>query len=245
VLYQELQLSNPLPGAVHLKVYECWAYSLIHKILCTRKLAPRAHIGYLVRYDSTNIFCIWILSKKKVIRTRDVIFDENLFYDLNKPDLAQLLQEEVEQIVEVVNILSLILLKASQLQESLDLDTDLKSENKASPSLTDTSARRKEADITDSHTQILPTPENTPGPQDLNTQLEHTIEPHLDESLIATTTTTREIISDFSEVNIIERSHQQKLSDCQTAYFTELEQLQKLPVYLSTFSSDLLYSCNQ
>ena len=45
------------------------------------KLNPRAHIGYLVRYDSTNIFRIWIPYKGKVISTRDVIFDEYTFFD--------------------------------------------------------------------------------------------------------------------------------------------------------------------
>ena len=77
------------------------------------------------------------------------MFNKNLFYDLNEPDLAQALQKEVEQIVKVVDMLSLALLKASQVQESIDLNTDLKSEDEASLSLTNTLARRKEADITD------------------------------------------------------------------------------------------------
>jgi hypothetical protein len=98
---------------------------------------------------------------------------------------------------------------------------------------------------------MLPTPENTPGPQDPDTQSEHTIEPHPDpepqnnEGSIATSIATREIISDFSEGNIIEGPRQQKPSDRRAAYFAELERPQELPAYLAAFSSGLLYSRNQ
>jgi hypothetical protein len=48
----------------HLKVYRCRAYAMTRnaqkKINRLAKLEPRAHIGYLVGYDSTNIFRIWI-----------------------------------------------------------------------------------------------------------------------------------------------------------------------------------------
>ena len=45
------------------------------------KLSPYASIRYLVGYNSTNIYRIWISSLYKVIRTKDVTFDETLFYD--------------------------------------------------------------------------------------------------------------------------------------------------------------------
>ena len=69
--------------------YTCRAYPLILKETIPRKqkLAPRAHIGYLVGYDSTNIYRIWMPSKKKIIRTKDVTFNEKLFYT-KEPDLA-------------------------------------------------------------------------------------------------------------------------------------------------------------
>jgi hypothetical protein len=58
-----------------------------------RKLDPRAHIGYLVGYDSTNIYRVWIPEKGKVISTRDVIFDEStVFEGKNEPrrlDIAE------------------------------------------------------------------------------------------------------------------------------------------------------------
>ena len=46
---------------------------------------------YLVGYDSTNIFRIWIPHQGKVISTRDVIFDENTFFDGKVESDGQLL----------------------------------------------------------------------------------------------------------------------------------------------------------
>ena len=41
-----------------------------------QRFNPKAWIGYLVGYQSTNIYRIWIPSRNEVISTRDVIFDE-------------------------------------------------------------------------------------------------------------------------------------------------------------------------
>lgn len=38
-----------------------------------RKLDAKAHIGFLVGYESTNIYRVWISHKKKVVSVRDVI----------------------------------------------------------------------------------------------------------------------------------------------------------------------------
>jgi hypothetical protein len=104
VLHQLIKIPHSSPSIAHLRVYEARAYPLIHKIPKSEKLKPRAHIGYLVGYDSTNIFRIWIPSKKQIIRTRDVTFDETLFYNPGTPDIAQQLQLEAEQIIEVVDM---------------------------------------------------------------------------------------------------------------------------------------------
>ena len=82
-----------VPHLGHLKVYGCMAYSLTKQMPKKLKLAEHAHIGHLVGYDSTNIFQIWIPSQYKVIRTRDVMFDETSFYNPHKPDLQQLIEE--------------------------------------------------------------------------------------------------------------------------------------------------------
>ena len=81
------------PNLKHLRLFGCKAYAHIKHIPRKQKLAERAHIGFLVGYDSTNIFRIWIPLKRKIIRTRDILFDENSSYDPSEPDLLQLIEE--------------------------------------------------------------------------------------------------------------------------------------------------------
>jgi hypothetical protein len=59
-----------------------------------RKLDPRAHVGYLVGYNSTNIFRAWIPHQGKVISTRDVIFDEASPVSAGSPAKSHLLRRK-------------------------------------------------------------------------------------------------------------------------------------------------------
>ena len=78
---------------VHLRAYGCWAYVMTTdaqlKWRRRMKLNPWAHIGYLVGYDSTNIYRVWIPHKGIVISTRDVIFDEYTFFIRERPAVPQ------------------------------------------------------------------------------------------------------------------------------------------------------------
>ncbi|KAJ3454754.1 hypothetical protein MRS44_013354 [Fusarium solani] len=81
------------PSIAHLKRYGCRAYALTSTYQRQKdrelKLAPRAHIGFLIGYDSTNIFRIWVPSLQRVLRTRDVTFDESRLYrDGQRPEQA-------------------------------------------------------------------------------------------------------------------------------------------------------------
>src|SRR5436190_3976269 len=174
MLYSLLGLPNPTLELSHLMIYACRVYPLIPKDTIPReqKLAPRAHIGYLVGYDSMNIYRIWMPSKKKIIRTRDVTFNKKLFYNPKEPDLAQILQLDVEQIVEVVDISSTDL---NLLAENLDLDSDLDEDSDSENEITnadfadtpDTVGRSTipTPDSSNSYTPMLPTPEETPEPE--------------------------------------------------------------------------------
>ncbi len=80
----------------HLRKFDCKVY-LIHKNLSRKhKLASRAHIEFLIKYDSTNIFMTWVFSEKKMIRTRNAIFDERLFYKKDgELNLMQLINKSI------------------------------------------------------------------------------------------------------------------------------------------------------
>ena len=73
------------PTNHHLRVYGCKAFALTtvakKKAQRLKRLSPRAWIGYLVGYSSTNLYRIWHPSVNKVFITRDVSFDENCVYD--------------------------------------------------------------------------------------------------------------------------------------------------------------------
>ncbi|KAI0991559.1 hypothetical protein K3495_g16628 [Podosphaera aphanis] len=67
-------------------------------------MLPRAHIGYLVGYDSRNIYRIWIPSKKRVIRTRDVTFDHHSFWTDDDLDIGDILHESADNVLNILNI---------------------------------------------------------------------------------------------------------------------------------------------
>jgi hypothetical protein len=89
-----------LPQMAHLKRYGCRAYPLTQTYKSgqekSNKTEPRAHIGYLCGYDSTNIYRIWIPSLNRVLRTRDVTFNEGVMYDPNAEDTSLLHRQELE-----------------------------------------------------------------------------------------------------------------------------------------------------
>ena len=66
------------------------------------KLDPRAYIGYLVGYDSTNIYKIWIPYKGIVISTRDIIFNKKTFFDGKRTDITKDLHAELDTLIEKI-----------------------------------------------------------------------------------------------------------------------------------------------
>jgi len=96
------------PQLAHLKAYGCRAYAMTSDAQLKKKrlnkLDPRAHIGYLVGYDSTNIYRIWIPHKGIVISTRDVIFNEKTFFDGKRIDLTEDLHAELDTLIERIQL---------------------------------------------------------------------------------------------------------------------------------------------
>jgi hypothetical protein len=98
------------PSIAHLRVYGCRAYALRPQIPRGDKLSPRALIGYLVGYDSSNIYRVWLPNatsrahQGKVIRIRDVTFKEDLFFQ-HRDESDPLLQgEELKAITHTLHM---------------------------------------------------------------------------------------------------------------------------------------------
>ncbi len=88
----------------HLQSYECKAYFLKNIIFRKDRLKSKVFIDYFVRYDFTNIFRIWISSRMRIIRIRNVLFDKTLFYDFAKFDSRHLLIISVKDTLEILKI---------------------------------------------------------------------------------------------------------------------------------------------
>ena len=64
-----------------------------------------AHIDYLVEYEFTNIFCIWIPSWNEIIKIQDIRFNEKIFYSLNEEsDLTAILQKSIDHIIKMIDV---------------------------------------------------------------------------------------------------------------------------------------------
>ena len=110
------------PHLGHLRKFGAKAYALdktLEKKDRKNKMAPRAHIGFLVGYDSKNIFLIWIPSQRKVVRTRDVLFDEESRYERGEVDIFQLISEPM-----IETAFDVSMLPTSAVVEELDSDED-------------------------------------------------------------------------------------------------------------------------
>ncbi|RYP53280.1 hypothetical protein DL770_010999 [Monosporascus sp. CRB-9-2] len=110
-MYREgMMVTDRKPHLGHLRVYGYKAYALTKSVQRKqnrkRKLDPKAWIGYLVGYQSSNIYRIWNPLTNKVVATRDVIFDEKSTFSGNlddlKDDLLKVTEDELRHLLDEV-----------------------------------------------------------------------------------------------------------------------------------------------
>ncbi|KAF6518369.1 hypothetical protein HZS61_002447 [Fusarium oxysporum f. sp. conglutinans] len=98
------------PYQAHLRVYGCKAFAMTREAKTKQqkkhRLNPRAWIGFLVGYQSTNIYRIWNPHTGVVVPTRDVIFNEDEHFngDINqlKDDLLHIGRQELIDLLSEV-----------------------------------------------------------------------------------------------------------------------------------------------
>lgn len=175
---------NKKPSIAHLKLYGCRAYALRPQIPRGDKLTPRALVGYLVGYDASNVYRVWLPKAKsrahqgKVIRTRDVTFKEDLYYQDDDESDPLLSNIELANIIHTLHIPSLRDPQDSSEASSED-ESDSVLESSQSVHDPSTDSHRKPQDY---HNQLLflPTPATTASPQ------QNTLSPHSDQASSAT-----------------------------------------------------------
>ena len=86
------------PDISYFQVIGSKAYVRIPKIPRLQKMEPKAFIGYLLGFESSNSFRIWVPQKHRVIVSRDVTFDEDSRFD--PEDEQPQLSEDVIELIE-------------------------------------------------------------------------------------------------------------------------------------------------
>ena len=89
-----------------------------------QKLDPKSHVGFLVGYELTNIYRIWVPHKKKVVSVRDVIFNEQEVWD---GKLIQRTPDEIKEMdktIEVIKIPESEVMEIEDIQLGEDVDVD-------------------------------------------------------------------------------------------------------------------------
>lgn len=159
-----LGITDPQPKVQHIRIYGCRAYPLIQNQLKLNKLGPRTSIGYLVGWDSTNIFRIWIPTLQKVIRTRDVTFDEQHKYDPNHIILP--IPQEVLQAISTIEIISLPQYDGVTTDQIIPNLTPRTSDTKASKRTKQKLSKSKTGGVIQENVQAnTPIQEATPPPE--------------------------------------------------------------------------------
>ena len=96
-------IDNTKPDFSYIHVYRVKVYVLKNKIFCKNQFKSCMYIGFLIGYDSYNIYHIWLFFFKHVICIRDVTFIEDKFYKPDELDLGFV--EDIENIMEYFEIL--------------------------------------------------------------------------------------------------------------------------------------------
>ncbi|KAK7178092.1 reverse transcriptase domain protein, partial [Paraphaeosphaeria sporulosa] len=127
------------------------------------KLESRAITGWLVGYEGTSIFRIWVPGSDRVVRTRDVVFLRQQRYSPLEP---QLLTEEERHVVTVLDI------DSSDGEEDPVIEQIRRDMTLRQPTVEDAAEDEEEAvEQHDAEEQVreetaggLPTPQETPAP---------------------------------------------------------------------------------
>ena len=161
-------------------------YSLIYKIKKFDKISLRAQIGYLYDYDFTNIFRIWLFIQAKVIRIRDVKFDDIKLYYLFNLELSALRDAEIKRVVESLEIPDIIneLLYRVEGDSESEYDSDIIVVNVPNRFINFRSTQNKSLESTQLEKQPLSTPIQLPSPVSSSPEtiltLSRQITPHIE-----------------------------------------------------------------
>ena len=111
------------PSLAHLHPIGCKAFMHLKDIPRLKKMEPRAQIGYLVGYNSTNQWRIWEPRSKQVKSVRDVIFDDGSLYNPDDlPTIPLLVDVPEDEPVPLTNDQIITDLSVQPLQDTIEMN---------------------------------------------------------------------------------------------------------------------------
>ncbi|KAF5669761.1 retrotransposon hobase [Fusarium circinatum] len=161
------------PDLSHLRAYGCKGFALTRdaqlRLNRLHRQAPKAWIGYLVGYTSSNSYRIWNPLNKEVFTTRDVTFNEQQHFDGNMATLRDDLRNENLAAIEkrIKELISLQQDQPNQWQTHLaDEEPDEIADEYTEFRSTEADDSAKDGEPSEQYTQfrfeVLPTPPESP-----------------------------------------------------------------------------------
>jgi hypothetical protein len=107
-----ISIQHKRPDQSHLRKYRCKAFAMttdaLKKVNRLQRFNPKAWIGYLIGYDSTNVYRVWNPVMNKVVRTRDVTFNEYETFSRDietlKDDMLKIRLDELSTLLQECTI---------------------------------------------------------------------------------------------------------------------------------------------
>lgn len=209
VPYQEAFLNQPQQRAnlANLRIFGCRAYVRKQGIPNAAKMEPRAEIGYLVGYEASNIWRVWFPHRGSVRSVRDVVFDENVFFNAR-----ELEKEPVSDILETMPWVI-------EENEDIDQGTLASGTSLDMPQLDDAASQRTESQGLDTPSQVKEATSQLVEPQQMmspsptpSVQPVQASEPHA---------APRDIVGNISSRNIVSGSRRRSTRDTSNLVFSE------------------------
>ena len=92
------------PYLGHIRKILSRAYVHRKDVQKSHKLEERADLGWLMGFEGSNIYRVWIPHKNRVIRSRDVRIDETVQYSGEQSEIEPRLQIAIDEILDIIEI---------------------------------------------------------------------------------------------------------------------------------------------
>jgi hypothetical protein len=154
------------PNQAHLRAYGCKAYAMTSsaqkKEQRLQRFNPKAWIGLLIGYNSSNIYRIWVPSQNRVISARDVIFNENDLFNGDIQNLKDnLLRTSIEEFAELLKKIALPEVQ-EDIPEAMEDDPEFIIPSSLDMALEGTQQEEDLESSCEAETAFYPTPSPTP-----------------------------------------------------------------------------------